>query len=263
MSKLALPVLGLLLVLAHPVSAQDVPLPAPTPITTQWILEKNVIATGGREAHQRLRSLVVRGDYMVVPGGHGLSSIPLGQFAFSYKGPANEALQFALPEQGTLSVGHREGQAFVRYTPKQPALDAAKAKHTGPRMIELVEQDWRSTLETDFSGNYDKIELIGRAEVNDRWAYGVRFTTKQGDQIVRFYDYESFLLVRMDQVYHYRGKNNASEVPYTVRSYFKDYKDHDGVKLPHLIVVSEVEDLLFKVSNIQPNAKIDDSVLQE
>jgi hypothetical protein len=263
MSKLALPVLCLLLALAPSVSAQAAPLPAPTPITAQWILEKNLIATGGREAHQRLQSLVVRGDYSVVPGGNRLSSVPLGQFAFSYKGPANEALQFLRPEQGTLSVGHREGQAFTRHTPKQQASDAAKSKHTGPRMIELVDQDWRSTLETDFSSSYEKIELIGRAKVNDRWAYGVRFTTRQGDQIVRFYDYESFLLVRMDQVYHYRGKNNASEVPYTVRSYFKDYKDHDGVKLPHLIVVSEVEDLLFKVSNIQPNAKIDDSVLNE
>ncbi len=258
MSKMTLCILCLLLALAHSVSAQDVALPDPKPITAAWILEKNLIATGGREAHQRLQSLVVRGDY-------GSSSYPLGElgeFVFSYKGPANEALQFRV-RHGTFSVGHREGQAFAGHTPKRPELDAAKAKHTGPRMIEVVEQDWRSTLETDFSANYDKIELIGRAEVNQRWAYGVRFTTKQGDQMVRFYDYESFLLVRMDQVYHYRGKKNASEVPYNLRSYFKDYKDHDGVKLPNLIVVSGVDDLLFKVSNIQPNAKIDDSVLEE
>ena len=100
MSKLTLRVLCLLLALAHSVSAQDVALPASKAITAEWILEKNLIATGGREAHQRLQSQVVQGDY-----DYGSSSSPSGEFTFSYKGPADDALQFREPEHETFSVG--------------------------------------------------------------------------------------------------------------------------------------------------------------
>ncbi len=127
----------------------------------------------------------------------------------------------------------------------------------------ILEQDWRSVVESDFFRDYEKIELIGRAEVEKRWAYALRFTPRNGDPEVRFYDYETFLLVRMDQVQRFRWTKSDPEVEYAVKSYFKDYKDQDGLKLPRMIAITRSDgDLLFNVSKIQPNAKIDDSVFQ-
>lgn len=222
-------------------------------ISAADILEKNLIATGGLEVRQRLESLSARGDVF-------LSAYPLhmlGDYSFSYKSPLSDVMGMKIVSHGTCWSGRREGQEAV-----------TKCGVEGPGMIDgvsiqIVEQDWRSLVEPDFSHDYEKIELIGRAAVEKRWAYAVRFTPRKGDPQVRFYDYETFLLVRMDQVQRFRWQKSDPEVAYAVTSYFRDYKDHGGMKLPHLIAVRRGEgDLLFRVNTIQPNAKINDSVFK-
>lgn len=181
----------------------------------------------------------------------------MGDYSFSYKSPSSDVLGMKMVSHGTCWSGRREGQKTV-----------TKCGVEGPGMIEgvsiqIVERDWRSLVEWDFSRDYDKIELIGRAEVEKRWAYAVRFTPHEGDPQVRFYDYETFLLVRMDQVQRFRWNKNDPEVAYSVTSYFREYKDHAGMKLPRVIAVRRGEgDLLFRLSTIHPNAKIADSVFE-
>ncbi len=126
--------------------------------------------------------------------------------------------------------------------------------------MEVVEQDWRSLVEWEPSREYDKIEVIGRAEVDKRPAYALRFVPKQGDPHVRFYDAETFLLVRMDQVQRFRENKNDPEVAYPVKSYFREYSVRDGLRLPHVIAITRAEgDLLFTINTVQANANIEDA----
>ena len=67
----------------------------------------------------------------------------------------------------------------------------------------------------------------------------------------------------MDQVQRFRWSKSLPEQVYSVTSYFRDYKDRDGLKLPRAIAVKRAEgDLEFTIGKIQPNAKIDESIFQ-
>jgi hypothetical protein len=80
---------------------------------------------------------------------------------------------------------------------------------------------------------------------------------------MRFYDCETFLLVRMDQMERVQQTRAGPQTEQIVRSYFSDYKESFGLKLPRVIRISRPQgDSELKLSEIEPNVKIDNSVFQ-
>ncbi|HKD81455.1 MAG TPA: hypothetical protein VKH81_17310 [Candidatus Angelobacter sp.] len=240
--------------------------PAAGMFSAAEILEKNLIASGGLEAHQRMQSYYARGDFGVT------LDHPQGHFSFSYKAPSSDLLEmkndFAgiKPEwQGTICTGRRKGERFSKCSPGLPANTGFASSLIGIPSLSMgvMEEDWLSLLQWDASSRYQQIVLIGQEKIDKKLAYAVEFTPGEGDPVVRYYDAETFLLVGMDQVQRFRGKDNEAAVVYRVRSIFRNYRDQDGLKLPRVIAVKMGrDDLLFGVTKIQPNAKIDDSVFR-
>jgi hypothetical protein len=108
-----------------------------------------------------------------------------------------------------------------------------------------------------------KVELLGRTEVYGRCALGLLFTPPKGYRFMRFYDCETFLLVRMDQVERLRRFKDGPETDQVVRSYFADYEESFGLKLPRVIKISRPQgDSELKLSKIEANVKIDDSMFE-
>jgi hypothetical protein len=108
-----------------------------------------------------------------------------------------------------------------------------------------------------------KMELFGRTEIDGRCAVGLRFTPHEGDPVMRFYDSETFLLVRMDQVERFRLTKDGAQAARLVQSYFSDFKESGGLKLPRVIRISRPQgESELKLSKIEANVKIDDSVFQ-
>lgn len=239
------------LMLVLPATAQNQSAPwARGSISAAEILQKNIAATGGLEAHQRVQSLFLGGDF-----GFSLYH-PDGYYSFSYKAPSDDMLEVNTISEGISWSGRRDQHLIRRTT-------ARGIEMINGAGMELVEQDWRSLLEWEFSREYSKIDLVGRTQVNKRWAFAVRFTPRHGDPCVRYYDEESFLMVRMDQVQRFRMSKSQPEVAYPVESYFRDYADHGGLKLPRLIAISrDVGELQFNVTKFEPNAAIDDSIFK-
>lgn len=129
--------------------------------------------------------------------------------------------------------------------------------------MEIVEQCLRSMLEWDIS-DYSRIEIVGKAQVEKRWAYAVRFTPKKGDPQLRYYDMENFLLLRMDQVQRFREAQNLPETAYSVTTYFQDYRQFGTLKLPqHIAVSRSVGDLIFELGSVKANAEIPESVFKD
>jgi hypothetical protein len=129
--------------------------------------------------------------------------------------------------------------------------------------MEIVEECLRSLLEWDIR-DYSKIELIGRAQVENRWALAVRFSPKKGDAQVRYYDMENYLLLRMDQVQRFRQAKDLPEMAYAVTSYFRDYRQYGALKLPeHIAVSRSVGDLIFELGSVNANVEIPDSVFKD
>lgn len=219
-------------------------------ISVAEILERSLIATGGLEAHQKLRSFAADGNF-----GFSLSH-PLGYYKFTYRTSSTDMLEVQLISHGISWSGRRDQELIQRGTVE----GAGMINGAG---IRIVEEDWRSLLEWDFSHEYKRIELIGRAQVGRKWTYALKFTPQKGDACMRFYDEQTFLLLRMDQVQRFRTSKDQPETGDVVESYFRDYDDRGGVKLPRTIVISRLQgELQFDVANVRPNAKIDDSMFK-
>lgn len=219
-------------------------------ISAAEILEKYVAATGGAKTHEQLQSMEAQGRF-------GLSLLmPIGDYRFRYQAPFSDMLELNVISHGISWSGHHDNRLIRRTTARGEELIVGVG-------IGIVEQDWRSLLEWDFSREYEKIELIGRARVDRRWAFVLRFTPHEGYPFVRYYDQETFLLVRMDQLQLLEMGKNQPEIIEAVESYFRDYTNYQGVKLPRSIAIKRrAGELQFNVARVQPNAKIDDSVFR-
>jgi hypothetical protein len=129
--------------------------------------------------------------------------------------------------------------------------------------FEIVEHDWRTLLQWNFCCEYSRIDLVGIAEVDKRRAYGLRFTPKHGDPFVCFYDRETFLLVRMDQIQWFRKGQKDPAVAYAVNGYFRDYRTKGAIKLPVVIAIPRSEgDLVLELGKLKTGEAIPDSVFQ-
>jgi len=229
-------------------------------ISATEILQKNLIATGGLEAHQALKTLVASGEFRLT------GTQRMGDFKFSYKGPGNDMLEVWRISHGGIWRGHHEGQPVNRATsvilgPPRPGelCDWCVTKGVDTW---FVESDWRALLRWDFSAY--NIELIGIGEVDKKQAYGLRFTSKKGgDPFLCFYDRETFLLVRMDRIAHSQSDKNRAEAVYKVENIFRDYREQGGLKLPFVIAIPRPEgDVVFEVSKIKMNEPVKDSVFE-
>jgi hypothetical protein len=190
--------------------------PAGNGITPEAILEKNLAATGGLEAFQRLQSMVVRGEL-------GLSRSRTGEFSFFYQAPSSHVVQLRINGIGTLWAGEHEGEAIDRSAPEKLDLMRMDNTEMEPLNIWVILIDLNNLLKRKASDKV-KVELLGRTDVDGRCALGLRSTPPRGYRVMRFYDCETFLLVRMDWVERIRRFKDGPETDQVVRSYFSDYK---------------------------------------
>ena len=214
-------------------------------ISPAKILEGNLAATGGLDAHKALSTFKATGNF-------GFSLLhPLGDYTFLYKAPATDVLEVQMISHGTSWTGRREDHLIRRAT-------VQGAEMINGAGMEIVEQCLVSLLEWEIR-DYKKVELIGRAQVDNRWTYAVRFTPKQGDPQVRYYDMDNFLLLRMDQVQRFRQAKNLPETAYAVVTYLRDYRQFGPLKLPQQIAVSrQLGDLTFELTSVKTGVEISD-----
>ncbi len=217
-------------------------------ISPKEILDKYLEAGGGVERRRSLQTLVASGDF-------GLNLLrPLGNFRFSYKAPSSDVFELQMISHGESWAGRRNDHFFRRSTVGGPAM----LNGIG---IWILEQSWRSLLEWEFSKDYTRIELIGLAKVNKKLTYALRFTPRNGDPQIRYFDTESFLMVRLDQVQRFRDTKTGPEMAYRLESYYSDYRDVDGITLPRTISINRAEgDFLFAATSVKTGIDVDDSV---
>jgi hypothetical protein len=219
-------------------------------ISPAQILEGHLAATGGLDAHKAVLTFRASGDF-----GFSLRH-PLGNYMFSYKAPTKDVLEVQMISHGTSWTGRRDDHLIRRST-----VEAAEMINGAG--MEIVEQCMMSLLEWDIS-EYKRIEIIGKAQVEKRWTYALRFTPKKGDPQVRYYDMENFLLLRMDQVQRFREAKTLPEMAYAVTTYFRDYREFGALKLPQQIAVSRsIGDLVFELGSVKANVEIPESVFKD
>ena len=231
-------------------------------ISPAKIFEGYLLATGGANAHKELTTLKASGNFGVT--GYTLTH-PAGAYTFLYKAPAKDIFEMQVTGHGTSWAGRRDDHLLRRLAPEEPGFMGIGVGGEGfikGTTAENVERCLMSLLEWDIH-NYKNIELIGRAQVDHRWAYALRFTPREGDPQVRYYDMENFLMVRMDQLQRYRMAKDLPEKFYAVVTYFRNYRQLGALRLPQEIVVNHDPELVFEFTHVKYGEEIPDSAFHD
>jgi outer membrane lipoprotein-sorting protein len=213
--------------------------------TVTDILAKVFVARGGLARIHALKSERVVGTI---------------SFGSEASGPFVVELKRPLKMHMTLSV---QNQSMVRvYDGTQGWANNPFAGKTNPDS--MSDEDLRNiSEEADFDGplvDYRKkgnqLELVGKDKVEDKDVWRVKLTTKNGDVRYYLFDATSFLLLKWE------GQRRAEGKQFPVESYFRDYRDVDGLKFSFQIDSgSSATDLTQKlvIDKIELNAQIPDS----
>src|SRR6266404_3301762 len=176
-----------------------------------------------------------------------------GPFVVELKRPLKMHMELTIQNQTMVRVhdGKSQGWANNPFAGKMnpDAMTEEELKNI------TEESDFDGPL-VDYKSKGNQVELVGKDKVNDKDAWRVRLTTKNGD--VRFYlfDANSFLLLKWEGKRKYEGQ----ELP--VESYFSDYREVGGLKFAFAIDSgSSAKDLTQKIriEKIELNPELNDA----
>jgi CubicO group peptidase (beta-lactamase class C family) len=100
---------------------------------------------------------------------------------------------------------------------------------------------------------YPKMLLVGQAKIAGHTAYCVEATPHDGAPIKLYFEAQTGLLVRLDSIDEVANRGKVPD-----ETYFEDYREVDGVKLPFTIRIPRVK-YTFKVNEVKHNVPIDEA----
>lgn len=182
------------------------------------ITDRFIEVTGGRAAYEKLTNRTATGKFEIPQ--MGLSA----KLRMVQAAPNKMRFIVEADNIGTIDSGTNGDLAWET------------SQMTGPRILTDAEreQSMRSAIfnsDLHLDQTYTKIETIGSEEADGHTYYKVQLTPASGFPIVNFYDKETGLLVKNQTKAIVQG----GEV--TVESASSDWKEVDGVKMPHVTSV--------------------------
>jgi zinc protease len=208
--------------------------PKPAALTAEQILERSIAATGGREAIEKVTSTQAKGT-LEIGTQHMHAAIEL--YA---KAPAQRLIVTMIEGFGEVRQGC-DGKTAWTEDPSRGLRELAGAEkdETLRECAFNAELKWREL--------YPKVVLAGKENVGGRDAYKIVMRPASGKPVTRFFDAETFLLIR--QV----SSRDTSQGSLVIQADMSDYRDVDGIKMPFLtkqtMPIAEVTIQLLEVKN--------------
>jgi CubicO group peptidase (beta-lactamase class C family) len=206
-------------------------------ITVDEVLEKFVVAIGGKDALQKISSRVSKGTFEIQ--GWAMS----GKAEIYEKAPNKYLLVLDVQGRQTYSNGFDGAIAWEDdpddgVTEKKGA-ELANAKREGEfyRFLKLREL-------------YPKIMLRGKVRVDDHDAYLLE-APRNGNPKRWFFDVQSGLLVRIEE------RSVQNEI--TESQVFSDYREIDGIKIPFTYTSSDSMTMTIKITEVKHNVPINET----
>ena len=188
---------------------QDAPLPG-----VDEILDRYVLAVGGRQAIERVTSRVLKGSRV---GADGVL-VPEEVYA---KAPNKLLTVTSYPNQ-VFRIGFDGAHGW--------AGSNQGGRDLGEEMLAQLRREAEFYKETRLKEMYSKMTVLGRATVGERAAYVVEATPVDGGSHEKlFFDVQTGLLVRKYSL----AKTALGQFP--AQTDYEDYREVDGVKLPFTI----------------------------
>jgi hypothetical protein len=177
------------------------------------VLDRFVKETGGKEAYDNIKSLVLTGEL-------GLGMGMTGKMKMYVQRPGKLLSQITIPQIGEIKSGS-DGETVWSDSPME-----------GPKILEgpqreLTLDSVHISDEANWRERYTEAKCVGIEDVKGKPAYKVELTSKSGTKRTGFYDKESGLLVKQTMVI----KLEQGEIP--TESYISDYKKVGDLLFPH------------------------------
>jgi len=213
--------------------------PLASPPSVDQVLNQYVQALGGKAALERVTTRVMKGA-LVPQGG---PNMPLEVYE---KAPNKTLTMFRNPA----------GDNFMGFN---GTVGWTRTPETGLRELSGLELEGRKR-DAEFYQNlklkerYPKMTVLGAAKLGDREAYAVEAAPAAGNSETLYFDTQTGLLIRQDTAVETpQGKN-------TIQTYFEDYREVDGVKLPFAIRRSRPGfNWTYKFDEVKFNVPVDDA----
>lgn len=220
------------------------------------IAEKNAAARGGRDAWQKVRSLVLSGRLdagvprdqaklaqdairnrnanarraaarrALVSGGGSVTVKPV-QLPFSLALARTRRTRLEIRFAGDTAVQVFDGQQGWKL---RPFLGRREVESYTPAELEQAREqtDLDGPL-MDYTATAQKLELVGTEKVDGHDTHKIAVTTRSGAVRHVWVDTQTNLELRSDTTRQVNGK------PRTVWTYYRDYRPVEGLQIPHTL----------------------------
>ncbi len=221
--------------------AQKKPADAKPPLSAEQIIDRSIEATGGRAAMEKLTSTWAKG-LMEFTAQEVHGSMELWA-----KAPDKQLVVMNLETVGEIKQGFDGRIAWGQDASGQIIeVSGAPLADMQRNAVFNAALKWRDISPT--------AELTGQEAVGDRKAWVVRLTPTTGKPVTRYFDTETFLMLRES------GTRETPQGAMDVRADFEDYRDVNGVKAPFVIrQFLPIGEIILKITEMKNNVEIADS----
>ena len=209
------------------------------------VLSKYVDAIGGRDAHARLKSRVIKGKIELS------GSDSWGELTIYAKAPNKSLTIMNVQPMGQVKHGYDGCTAW--------SVGDTIGSHTlSGAALSKFSSDADFYRETKLSEIYPGLRLMGTMKEKDREFYLVEGFPLVGSEETLFFDVQSGLFIGRD----FRQQTSRGPIPVSMR--YSDWREVDGVKLPFKITQSMPNlRYVFTVREVKHNVPVDDKLFEK
>lgn len=219
-----------------PEAAASEPMPS-----IDQILDKHIETIGGRAALEKLTSRQISGTFEIPAFG---ASGTLKAYA---KAPNKNLSVADVPGFGQFLRGY-DGAIAWEQDPTAGLREISGAELSARKRDADFQADLH--LKTLFS----KLAVKEKVKVGEKEAYLVEATPADGTPEKLYFDVKSGLLIRQD------AERESAQGTALIETYFEDYKEVDGVKIPFTIKqVNPAFAMTIKIDEVKHNVEIEDA----
>jgi hypothetical protein len=200
-------------------------------------LDKYIEATGGKAAYEKNHSEISTGTMEFV--GKGIKGT-----VSSFRAEPNKSYtEIDIQGIGKVREGSDGTVAWSLSAMQGPRVKDGDEKAGAMQAARFnAELNWRDVY---------KAETTGIEQVDGKDCYKVQMTPKEGMPMTRFYDKQSFLLVKMVMTV----KNPMGEIP--VESFVGDYRKEGAILMPHKVAQKAAgQEIAITIDSVKYNAEI-------
>ena len=219
--------------------------------TVDQILDKYVRALGGRDVYVKLTTRVAKGTIEIKAGNITI----VGSYK-DYAEAPNKRVKFIRMDLSN-GTGYDTSYGFNGTTGWETDLDSGGVRSrtlSGAKLAAAIrEADFYSEIK--LKQLYSGMRLKGNKRIAGRQFYIVEAIPEEGNPETLYFDTKTGLLARRDL-----EQINMTAVQPVAQTYYDDYKEVDGIKLPFTLRhISSGNELIVKITEVRHNVPIEEA----